>query len=107
MSTKLTLKDRFELSMYARRLPCTLSLRLAISDFLEQIDITQNEYTTYNISLIDNKFTCSDSSYVVEYTNFSEIVVNAMKDYIKMYNHESNKENVLLQNMISAFNKII
>lgn len=109
MSTKLNLEDRYYISMYSRRLPCTLQLRFAIDDFLEQITITPEEVTQYAIDITKDtmEFTCNDYDYSVEYTEFPEPVTDAINTYIGMYDHDKNKENVLLQRTFKFLKKVL
>ena len=109
MSKTLTLKDRYYLGMYCRKLPCTILLRLTINDFLKQIEFTSNELEKYNIvvSPDTHQFSCNDDSYVVEYESFAPSVIDAMKLHIKMFDHEKNKESALLQKIIETFKIII
>ena len=109
MSKKLTLEDRYYISMYSRRLPCTLPLRFAIDKFFNQIDINPEEFKKYEVK-IDPKtleFSCDDENYTVEYEEFPPAVIEAMKKYIKMLDHEKNKENKMLQKTFTYFQKII
>ena len=109
MSTKLTLEDRYYISMYARKLDCTLKLRFAIDNFLDQLAITSDEVTKYEVD-VDREtmqFLCNDVDYSVEYPEFPEAVIESMNTYIGMYDHDKNKENVLLQRTIAYFKKIV
>lgn len=109
MSKKLNLEDRYYISMYSRRLPCTLELRFAIDNFLDQIAITGEEASEYKVDVDKetNEFKCTDLDYVVEYPEFPQPVINAMNTYIGMYDHEKNADNVLLQRTIEYFKKIL
>ena len=109
MSKKLNLEDRYYISMYSRRLPCTLQLRFAIDDFLEQITITADEVAQYEIDIDKNtmEFKCNNSEYSVEFTEFPEPVLDAINTYIGMYGHEKNKENVLLQRTFTFLKKVL
>jgi len=91
---QLSLEDRYYLSMYSRRLPCTLRLRLAIDAFLEQIELTPEEIKEHNIEINPSKmeFT-SDSNIDVEYEEFHPDVIIAMKNYITIFDSEGNAEN--------------
>lgn len=104
---KLTLEDRFNLSRYSRKLPCTLGLRLAIDDFLSQIEITATEFDTYEIKITANSFKCNDSTYTVSYESFPQPVIDSMRKYVSIVDNEKNTDNVLLQNIIESFKKII
>jgi hypothetical protein len=104
---KLTLEERFNLSRYSRKLPCTLGLRLAISDFLSQIEITADELKTYDVQISPNLFTCNDSDYDVTYESFPSPVIESMKRYVTIVDNEKNADNVLLQKMIDTFKKVI
>lgn len=109
MSTKLNLEDRYYLSMYSRKLPCTVHLRFNIDTFLDQIEITSAEAEQYNVTvdLDAGTFTCSDENYTVEYERFPPAVVEAMKHYVKLLDVEDNKNNVMLQKIFTFFKKII
>jgi hypothetical protein len=109
MSTKLTLEDRYYISMYSRKLPCTVSLRFTIDQFHQQIEITPEEAEKYEITINpkDGSFITNDPDYVVEYEKFPTQVVNAMKRYVDLLDQEKNTENVLLQNILTYFSKII
>lgn len=109
MSVKLNLEDRYYISMYSRRLPCTLKLRFAIDAFLQQIEITESEMRENGVS-IDSKtmqLTCSNPDYVVEYTEFHKDIVDSIKNYIKLLDHEKNADNELLQKTLKYFKKIV
>lgn len=109
MSKSLTLEDRYYISMYARKLECTLKLRFAIDNFLDQIAITNDEVEKYAVD-VDRQtmqFVCNDDNYKVEYSEFPESVIEAMQNYIAMYDHEKNKENLLLKRTMEYFKKII
>lgn len=109
MSKSLNLEERYYISMYARKLECTLKLRFAIDNFLDQIAITSEEVDKYGVDVNrDNmQFVCNDENYTVEYSEFPESVTEAMKNYIAMYDHEKNKENLLLKRTMEYFKKII
>jgi hypothetical protein len=109
MSKKLTLEDRYYVSMYARKLECTLKLRFAIDNFLDQIAITQDEIAKYKVDVdrTTMQFNCNDSDYSVEYDEFPEAVIEAMSSYIGMYDHDKNKENLLLQRTFEFYKKIV
>lgn len=109
MSKKLTLDERYHISMYARRLPCTLPLRFAIDKFFNQIEIIPEEMEKYGIEVNTEtrEFICNDDEYTVEYKEFPPEVVKAMDEYIKMYSHEDNDNNEMLQKTFNYFNLII
>lgn len=109
MSIQLSLEDRYYLSMYTRRLPCTLKLRFAVDAFLESIDIKSDEATKYEVSINQEtyQFKCNDSNYKVVYDDFPIEVTDAMRSYIRLYDHEQNINNVLLHNTIDSFKKVI
>lgn len=109
MSKKLTLEDRYYISMYSRKLPCTVHLRFNIDTFLDQIEITPEEAEKYNVTVdVDaSVFECSDDNYTVEYERFPPAVVDAMKRYINLLDQEDNKENILLQRIFTYFKKVI
>jgi hypothetical protein len=104
---KLTLEERFNLSRYSRKLPCTLGLRLAIGDFLAQIEITADELKTYDVQITPNLFTCNDPDYTVTYESFPQAVVESMKRYVSIVDNEKNADNVLLHKIIDTFKKVI
>lgn len=109
MSTKLTLEDRYYISMYSRKLPCTVSLRFTIDQFHQQIEITPDEVEKYNITIdpTNGTFITSDFDYVVEYEKFPTQVVNAMQRYVNLLDQNKNEDNVLLQHIFKYFSKII
>jgi len=109
MSKKLTLKDRHFISMYSRRLVCTMKLRNVIDKFFAQIEPTPEEFKKFNI-VIDPKtfeFSCNDDEYTVEYEEFSPVVLDAMKSYIEMFDAEKAKKNDMLQRTFSYFRKLL
>lgn len=109
MSKKLSLQDRYYISMYSRRLQSTLKLRFAIDAFLQQIEFTREETEKYEIGVDPTtfEFRCNDSNYVVDYNEFPIDVVNAIKHYISLYDHEENKDNVLLHKTLEYLKKVI
>jgi len=109
MTKKLTLEDRYYISMYARKLECTLKLRFAIDNFLDQIAISADEVKEFEVDVDRNtmQFTCNDSDYSVEYSEFPEPVIEAMSGYMGMYDHDKNKDNVLLQRTFEFYKKIV
>jgi len=108
MATKLTLEDRYYISMYSRRLPCTIALRYKIDQFFDQIEITSEEIKKFDIKIDENlKFTCNDEKYTVEYEEFPEEVLKAMKAFIVLFDHEKNKNNEMIQRSFSYFKQII
>lgn len=109
MSKSLTLKDRYYLGMYCRKLPCTLLLRLTINDFLQQIEFTSDELQKYAITISPDthEFSCNDESYMVEYAEFTPSVVEAMKTYLKMFDHDKNKDSLLIQKIIETFKILV
>ena len=109
MSHKLTLNDRYHISMYSRRLQCTLKLRFAIDAFLQQLDFTKDEIEKYEISVDSTtyEFKYNDASYAVEYESFPVEIVEAINNYISLYDHEQNKENALLTNTLEYFRKVL
>ena len=105
---KLTLKDRYFLNMYSRRLPSTCMLRATIDVFLNQINLTPEEVTQYGVKFdAVTGITSSSDSLEFEYESFPVPVIESIKNYIKVYDHEKNKENKLLQNMLSYFRKVL
>ncbi len=109
MSKKLTLKDRFYLSMYTRRLPCTLQLRCAVDGFFKQIEITPEEFKNHKIKIVPGTmdFECSDEEYTVEYDEFPQPVLDAMQGYINATDIEKNKDNELVKKTNDCFRKIL
>lgn len=109
MSKKLTLEDRYYISMYSRKLECTLKLRFAIDNFLDQIAITSDEMDKYDITINKEtmQFESNDESYSVEYEEFPQEVLESMGNYISMYDHEKNKENLLLKRTMEYFRKVL
>lgn len=109
MSKKLTLEERYYISMYSRKLPCTVSLRFTIDQFHQQIEITPDEVEKFEVSIdpANGKFICNDTAYTVEYEKFPTQVVGAMKRYVNLLNDSKNEDNVLLQNILKYFSKII
>lgn len=104
---KLTLEERFNLSRYSRKLPCTLALRMAINDFLAQIEITGDELKQYNVTIGQNTFDCNDPDYSVSYESFPAPVVESMRRYVKVVDNEKNSDNVMLQKIIETFKKVV
>jgi hypothetical protein len=95
--------------MYSRRLPSTLKLRFSIDAFLQQIEISPEEVRKYEVT-IDSKtleFSCNDDDFTVEYEEFHPDVLEEMKNYIQMLDHEKNNENEMLQKTFTYFRKII
>lgn len=109
VTKSLTLEDRYRLSMYSRKLPCTLRLRLVINDFLSQIEITSDEMKKFEVSIdpVTMAFNCNDSEYTVDYTEFPQDIIIAMTRYVSLLDTEKNSDNVLLQKTLVTFKKII
>jgi hypothetical protein len=109
MSKKLTLQDRYYISMYSRRLQSTLKLRFAIDAFLQQIEFTHEETEKYEIGVDSNsyEFKCNNDSYTVKYDDFPSEVIEAIKNYISLYEHEQNKDNALLHKTLEYLKKVI
>jgi len=109
VTKSLTLEDRYRLSMYSRKLPCTLRLRLVINDFLSQIEITSDEMKKFEVSIDPTTmaFNCNDSEYTVDYTGFPQDIIIAMTRYVSLLDTEKNADNVLLQKTLLTFKKII
>lgn len=109
MSKSLTLEERYFISMYSRKLPCTVALRFSIDAFLQQIEITPEEVEKYDIT-IDvgaGTFECNDPDYTVEYEKFPTQVINAMERYVKLLDEEKNEDNILLQKILAYFRKLL
>ena len=107
-SFKLTLKERYYINMYVRQLPCTLALRRVIDQFIEQIDITPEEVAQYSVKFdVTDGFTSTGNDVEFDYESFPMPVIDAVASYIKMYGHEKNAENKMLQTMISYFSKLV
>lgn len=109
MGIKLNLEDRHFISMYARRLICTMKLRSVIDKFFAQIEITPEEFKNYGVS-IDPKtldFSCKNTDYTVEYTDLSPIVIDSMKTYMSMFDHDKVKDNEMLQKTFKYFRKLM
>jgi len=106
---KLTLKDRYFLSMYARRLPCTIALRFSIDNFFNQIEITSEEVKKFEVKINPKtlEFECNDNEHTTEFKEFPEEVLKSMKSYIKMFDHEKNKTNEMVQRTFEYFRKIL
>lgn len=104
-NVSLTLSERFDLSRYVRRLPSTLKNRFAVEGFLETIEFTPEELTTYAIRVSEPLYAleCTDPSVSVTYPQISDTIVNAMKEYIEVLDTEDNKGNQLLHNTFDAF----
>ena len=107
MSKKLTLEDRYHISMYCRRLPCTLQLRFAIDAFLDQIEITAEEVKTNKIEITATEFKCANPDDTKEFDDFPAPVTDAMKGYIETLDHEKNKDSVMLHKTFDYFRKAI
>jgi hypothetical protein len=109
MSIKLNLEDRYYISMYARKLACTVRLRFAIDVFFDQINISGDEVEKYGINIdpIEGTFSCNDLNYVIEYEKFPDAVIDAMKHYISVYDVEQTKDNELIRRIIKYFNKLL
>ena len=109
MTKKLTLDERHHISMYARRLPCTVALRFKIDQFFNTLEITSEELKKYDVT-IDPKtmeFSCNDSEYTVEYEDFDPVIIDSLESFIVMFNHEKHKNNEMLQRAFKYFKKII
>lgn len=106
---KLTLKERYDLRRYSGALICTLSLRYAIDAFQQQLDFTSEEMEQYDIKIdpVTYDFTTNDSDYTVEYSEFPVAVIDSMKSYIKLFDHEATKSNQMLQSTFAIFKKVI
>lgn len=109
MSKTLTLEDRYYLNMHSRKMNSTLMLRLNIDSFLNAIDITSEEAEKYAIGVDPetHKFVCNDPEYTVTYEDFNPHVIQSMKNYISMYDHEGNADNQFIQRAFTYFRKII
>ena len=109
MTIKLNLEDRHYINMYSRRLRSTIQLRYSIDSFFDKLNITPEEMKKYGVSIDPNnyEFKCNDDTYEVEYESFPSAVIESMKEFIKTYDHGSNKNNEMIQKMVKYFNKII
>lgn len=107
MAKKLTLEDRYYISMYSRKLPCTLQLRFAIDAFLDQIEISPEEVKAREVKISTMKFKCNDPKSTTEYEEFPEPVIEAMKSYIEVLDYDKNKDNVFVHRTFDYFRKII
>jgi hypothetical protein len=109
MTKKLTLEDRYFLNMYSRRLPCTIALRFSFDKFLDQIEITSDEVKKYDVKINSEslKFECNDKEFIVEYEEFPPAVIEAMKKYISMFDHDKNKNNEMLKRTFEYYRKIM
>jgi len=109
MSKKLTLNDRHSIGMYTRRIPCTLAIRGVIDKFFAQIEITPEEFKKYNVKIDPEtlEFQCENDEYTVEYKEFPKEILEGMKAYIHMFDHEKAKDNKMLQRSFKYFRKIL
>lgn len=105
----LTIRERFDLIKYTHRLPCTLKLRLAVDEFFNSLEITDEESSKYGIEVNPATFelVCNDDNYTVVYDSFSENMISALKDYVTGFDTEENKENTTLQKAFVIFKKVI
>lgn len=105
----LTVRERFDLIKYTHRLPCTLKLRLAVDEFFNSIEITDDESAKFGISVNPATFelVCNDENYIVVYETFSADIITALKNYINDFDTEENKENTTLQKALVIFKKVV
>lgn len=105
----LTIRERFDLIKYTHRLPCTLKLRLAVDEFFNSLEITEEESTKYgiNVNPATYEVSCNDENYVVVYEKFSDNMISALKDYVTGFDTEENKENTTLQKAFVIFKRVI
>lgn len=89
---KLNIKQRFDLQKYTGLLLSTLSLRLEIEKFWQELAFTEDEYTQYNIRAEGHGVACDDEDYSIEIGEVSPVVLGAMQYYIED-NAEANAEN--------------
>lgn len=104
----LTIRERFELIKYTHRLPSTLKLRLAVDEFFNMLEITDEEATKFQIKVDPATFelSCNDESYVTVFDKLPEDALTAIKNYIYSFDTEENKENPVLQKALVIFKKV-
>lgn len=110
MSVKLTISDRYNLMKYCNRLQSTMNLRMAIDQFFNQIEITEEETERFKVSINPKTYelSCNDDLYTKEFESFPKEVVLAIKEYVDVYTGKTEYEsNKIIQNMLEVFRKVI
>lgn len=105
---KLTIEQRFNLQKYSRVLLSTVALRQAIQQFWNELAFTDEEYNKFNISVDvqTGEVTSNDPSYVIEVSEVSPVVINAMKHYIAD-NSESKEGDQMFKQITETFDLVI
>jgi len=109
MSISLTIKDRFELIKYTHKLPCTLALRLSVDDFLDQLELTEEERAQYGVKVdpVTYDLSVEDESYAVTYEKFPEAVVKSITSFVRDHDTEEGQKSLLMTNALTIFKKIL
>lgn len=105
---KLSLKDRYNINVSVRSLPCTLKLRSVFDAFISQIDLTMDEMSQYAIKFDPTEgFSCNNDEITFEYDKFPEELIDSINSYIHTYDHEKNAENIGLQKRLGYLKKLL
>ena len=103
---KLNIKQRYDLQKYTGLLLSTLSLRLEIEKFWQELAFTEDEYKQYNIRAEGQDVVSDDENYTIEIGEVSPVVLGAMQYYIED-NGEANAENPTFIAAKNAFGLVL
>ena len=86
MSNKITLTipERYDVIKYAHNLPSNIALFTAFPDFVEAIQLSDEEGEKYGIKVENGTVTCNDPTLTFEYDldSFPKIVIDSIKNYV-------------------------
>lgn len=91
---KLTIEDRYQIIKYAHQIPCTLVVRANFDQFVEKLELDEEESKQYTVSYNDaGEMVVSDAKYVREYTrNDFPVIYDAIVSYVNTIREESSGE---------------
>lgn len=109
MAFTLTIQQRYDLMFYISRLPCSVSLRYALSAFEDIIDFTPEEMKTKQITLDKQSFTISsnDPTYTITVESLPDGITKAINQFIAQYDVPDMKQNGFVQETIALFKLVV
>lgn len=105
MST-LNIPDRIDLNKFLGLLVCTTQFRLEVESLIQELIITPEEYSKYEVSIVDGKVRCNDDNYLKEISPIGHSVRNTIEFFIENGREQFSNDTLYAQ-AVESFKKII
>ena len=114
----LTIAERYDIVKYAHQIPSSMATYFTFPDFLNVIQITDEESKEFDVKVVDGKVECNCPDHKFEYdiADFPKQIIDTIVQYVKDVQAQIDEEkkntpdhtaSPLYEKIVAALNKLV